>query len=234
MKSSIYNSKIFKIFDYVARLVLLNLLILIPSFLIVVFFNFIFKDPTSILSLLVVIPLLMYFYPACCAAVNVIRRYELNFTKLVFKEFFKSFHRIYKKAFLETILITILFLLFYNSITYFSLHIKEGILYQASFVLSIGFASVAVAIVIHMMLVMNYMQGFSIIQDFQLALMMAFKDLTITIALIITFIFVAYLDIYYDTFLIIIGVSGPLYLLVKLTLKKYYIVYTKTKNKREE
>jgi uncharacterized membrane protein YesL len=234
MKSnSLYNSKIFKFFDYVFRIVLLNLLIIIPSFLFIAIVNYFFEDATSTWSLLALIPLILYLYPSMCACVDVYRKYEMGLTKLVFKEFFKSFKKVYVKALLETLILLVVILLFYNSISFFYRSIDEGNIYIFGLLLSIAFAVMISCVVLHLPLVMNYMEGCRIIDDIKLAAIMAFKDLGITLALIITIVAIVFIDINYDTVMIICGVSLPLYLIVKLTFKKYYIVYIRTIKKRE-
>ena len=118
MKSfNLYNSKIFKIFDYVFRLVLINLLILVPSFLIIYLMSLFFKEQIyTVWGLLALIPALLYLYPAICAGVDLVRKYELKQCNTVFKEFFKSLKRVYLKALIETIILVLAGLLFGNSI----------------------------------------------------------------------------------------------------------------------
>ena len=99
---NLYNSKIFKFFDYCFRLVLINLLILLPSFLLFYLFSLFFKNNMeTILGLIPLIPAMLYMYPAICAGVDLIRKYELKQCNTVFKEFFKSLKRIFLKALIK-------------------------------------------------------------------------------------------------------------------------------------
>lgn len=236
MKSvNLYNSKIFKFFDYVFRIVLINLLIIIPSFLLLYLFNIFFKDLPNFKywSYLTLIPTILYIYPAICAGIDLVSKFELKLCNTVFKEFFKSFKKVYKKAIIETIFLVIFILLFYNSIIYFYTSLSEGLINIIGLILSISFSIMLLCIVIHLPLVMSYMSGCRIIDDIKLATMMAFKDLAITLALVVTIVVIAYLSIMYDTILIIGGFGLPIYLVVRLTFKKYYIIYVRAKGRKE-
>lgn len=232
MKSNFSNSKIFRFFDYVFRLVLINLLIVVPSFSLLYIFSLVLKDNDNvILNYLPLVPIILYFYPAVCAGINTIRLYELKVTDSLFKDFFKSFGKLYLKALIETIIIGVFVVLMYNSITFFYLNINESIINNIGFVMSIGFSVMMIAVIIHLPLIMGYCEGLNVFQDIKLAFLMAFKDLIISLVLAVIIAVWLYLLIVFDQsmiFLIIGGVSFPLYLIVKLTYKKYYIVYIRT------
>ena len=140
-KFNLYNSKIFRFFDYVFRLVLINLFILLPSFLLFYIMTIFFNDLiNTVWGLLTLIPAVLYMFPAICAGVDLIRKYELKETNGVFKEFFKSLKRVYLKAFLETLMILVFVVLFYFSISYFVRHYEDGIINVIGLYLSIAFA----------------------------------------------------------------------------------------------
>ena len=235
MKSfNLYNSKIFKFFDYVFRLVLINLLILVPSFLIIYLMSLFFKDRIyTIWGLIALIPALLYLYPAVCAGIDLIRKYEMKECNTVFKEFFKSLKRIYLKALLETILLILIIVLFGNSIIFFYVNISKGVVYGFGLVLAVAFTLMLLTIIVHLPLVMNYMAGCRVVDDIKLASMMAFQDLAITIGIVIVTVAVISLAMVNITIAVICGFSLPMYLLVKLTFKKYYIVYIRTHKNKE-
>ena len=235
MKSfNLYNNKIFKIFDYVFRLVLINLLILVPSFLIIYLMSLFFKEQIyTAWGLLALIPALLYLYPAICAGVDLVRKYEFKQCNTVFKEFFKSLKRVYLKALIETIILVVAGLLFGNSIFFFYVNITKGIIYGFGLVLSLAFAVMLLTVIVHLPLVMNYMVGCMIFDDIKLASMMAFQDLAITIGIVVVFVLMASLMLVNMTIAVICGFSLPIYLLVKLTFKKYYIVYIRTQKNKE-
>ena len=235
MKSfNLYNSKIFKFFDYVFRLVLINLLILVPSFLIIYLMSLFFKEQIyTIWGLIALIPALLYLYPAVCAGVDLIRKYEMKECNTVFKEFFKSFKKVYLKALLETLILIFVALLFGNSVAFFYVNISKGVVYGFGLVLAAAFTIMLLTIIVHLPLVMNYMAGCRIIDDIKLASMMAFQDLAITIGIVIVTIAMVSLSMVNITIAVICGFSLPLYLLVKLTFKKFYIVYIRTHKNKE-
>ena len=110
-KFNLYNSKIFRFFDYVFRLVLINLFILLPSFLLFYIMTIFFNDLiNTVWGLLTLVPAVLYMFPAICAGVDLIRKYELKETNGVFKEFFKSLKRVYLKAYF-TLALVILFVI---------------------------------------------------------------------------------------------------------------------------
>ena len=233
-KFNLYNSKIFKFFDYIFRLVLINLFILLPSFLLFYIMTIFFEDlVNSAWGLLTLIPAVLYMYPAICAGVDLIRKYELKETNGVFKEFFKSLKRVYVKALLETIIILVFVVLFYFSISHFARHYNDGVINVIGLYLSIAFAIMLLVIIVHLPLVMNYMEGCLIIDDIKLAGMMAFQDLIITIGIVIFIIADVAIMMVSPTVAVICGFSLPMYLLVKLTFKKYYIVYIRTHKDKE-
>ena len=233
-KFNLYNSKIFRFFDYVFRLVLINLFILLPSFLLFYIMTIFFNDLiNTVWGLLTLIPAVLYMFPAICAGVDLIRKYELKETNGVFKEFFKSLKRVYLKAFLETLMILVFVVLFYFSISYFVRHYEDGIINVIGLYLSIAFAIMLLVIIVHLPLVMNYMEGCLIFDDIKLAGMMAFQDLMITIGLVLFVIGDVAIMMVTPTVAVICGFSLPMYLLVKLTFKKYYIVYIRTHKNKE-
>jgi uncharacterized membrane protein YesL len=187
----------------------------------------------NILGLLTLVPAVLYMYPAICAGVDLIRKYELKLCNTIFKEFFKSLKRIYLKALIETIFILICIVLFYISIRHFYLHLGDGIINSFGLVLSIAFAIMLLVIIVHLPLVMNYMEGCMIIDDIKLAGMMAFQDLAITLGIVIFIIADVAIMSVTPTLLIICGFSLPMYLLIKLTFKKYYVVYIRTHKEKE-
>ena len=233
-KFNLYNSKIFRFFDYVFRLVLINLFILLPSFLLFYIMTIFFNDLiNTVWGLLTLVPAVLYMFPAICAGVDLIRKYELKETNGVFKEFFKSLKRVYLKAFLETLMILVFVVLFYFSISYFVRHYEDGIINVIGLYLSIAFAIMLLVIIVHLPLVMNYMEGCLIFDDIKLAGMMAFQDLMITIGLVLFIIGDVAIMMVTPTVAGICGFSLPMYLLVKQTFKKYYIVYIRTHKNKE-
>ena len=232
MKSNWYNNKIFRFFDYVFRLVLINLMVIVPSFLALFLVSLLLKDDTNnLLIFLPLIPVVLYFFPSFTAGVNTVRMYEMKLSDTLFKDFFKNFIKTYLKSLLESVIITIFVFLLYNSISYFYNNINEGAINIIGLMLSITFAVMILMIIIHLPLISAYMPGLSVFQDIKLAVLMAFKDILISLGLALFIILWGGILIMADPtkiFLIIGGASLPIYLSVKLTYKKYLAVYVRT------
>ena len=69
MKSKILNSKAYQVFDYICRLVILNVLLVVCSFSIFLIISSIFKDLSQIIQLILFIPSALTFYPGLVAIV---------------------------------------------------------------------------------------------------------------------------------------------------------------------
>lgn len=233
-----YNNKIFRFFDYIFRLVLINLMVIIPSFLALYLVSLLLKgEQNNIVAFLPLIPVVLYFFPAYSAGINTVRMYEMKMTNTLFKDFFKNFIKTYLKALIESIMITIIVFLFYNSIMFFYNNINQGLINIIGLSLSISFGIIILMIIIHLPLVSSYMEDLNVFQDIKLAVLMAFKDLLISLGIAIFIgLWIGFLIMYDAThlFLIIGGVSLPIYLSVKLTYKKYAIVYVRTHKEEVE
>ena len=134
---------------------------------------------------------------------------------------------------IEAVFLAVLVFLFMNSFSYFYKHIPDGIVYLLGFSLTIAFCAFLLCIIIHLPLVMAYYPKCRIIDDIRLVGMMAFKDLAITLCLVIVCGFILFIGLNFDIFIIFCGASLPLYLIVKLTYKKYFIVYYRTQKDLE-
>ena len=93
-KGSFMKSGIYRILDYVARLVILNVLVLIISFSLL----FVFKDQYWPLIIT-----LLTFFPSLVAMFRVIKNYEDGNNPSVFKPFLKAFSKYYVKSIIFTI-----------------------------------------------------------------------------------------------------------------------------------
>ena len=108
MKSNrIMQSKIYRFLDYVLRLILLNALIVIPSFSFFIIYASLNKTTDNPLIYLSLIPLVLWMFPSIVATSSVIRQYETNDTNTIFKDFFKSLKSTYIKSLLFTFIILI-------------------------------------------------------------------------------------------------------------------------------
>lgn len=238
-QNNFYNSKLFKFFDFCFRIVIMNLLVVVPSFLIFYLMYSIFKNNMETATYLkeflymaacIAPPFIIWVFPSVCASVNLLVKYQLKLTDSIFKEFFKSLKENYVTSLLASIIIFIAVCLMLFSSSFFLHGMNEGmgVIYYIGFILSISFSVMLVAISVHFPLVLSYMENVGLVNSFKLAGMMAFKDLIITLCVVIVDAFIIALSIHYYYVGVIIGISLPLLILVKLTFKKYYIVYIRT------
>lgn len=113
MKSDrIMRSKIYRFLDYVLRLIILNALIIIPSFSFFIIFATLYENNDHPLIYLTLIPVLFWFFPSIVSCTDVIKQYETNETNTIFKDFFKSLKKNYLKSFILSIIIAIMIVIF--------------------------------------------------------------------------------------------------------------------------
>ena len=98
MKSKILNSKAYQVFDYICRLVILNLLLVIVSFSIFLLIINIFPNLKNGYQILCLIPTALNFLPSVVAVAEVIKGYEIEKNTGIFKEFFSSFKKHFKNS----------------------------------------------------------------------------------------------------------------------------------------
>ena len=116
MKSDrMMRSKIYRFLDYVLRLIILNALIIIPSFSFFIIFATLYENNDNPLIYLTLIPVLFWFFPSIVSCTDVIKQYETNETNTIFKDFFKSLKKNYLKSLILSIIIAIIIFIFYNS-----------------------------------------------------------------------------------------------------------------------
>ena len=93
MKNKIFNSKAYKVFDYICRLIILNIMLIISSFSIFLIITNIFKDLKEVYQLLLFIPTALTLFPSILAIFSTIKGYELDECSGVFKEFIRGFKK---------------------------------------------------------------------------------------------------------------------------------------------
>lgn len=221
------RSKLYRLLDYILRLVLLNFLIVIPSFSFLIVYSFISKDTQSIWFYLTLIPTLIWFFPSIVATADVIRQYEENDTNTVFKDFFKSFKRVFFRAFIASMFIYVVAFGLYNSFIFFNTYQSQGTIYVIGLVLTLSFAIFAIIVAIHVPLVMAYFTNLSVWHYFKLALIMAFKDLLGTTLMVITVIAMGTLAFLFYYIMLFGAISVTIYVIIKLSYKNYIKIYRK-------
>lgn len=221
------KSKFYRFLDYVLRLVLLNFLIIVPSFSFLVIYSIFSKDTTTVWFYLTLIPLIIWLFPSIVATTDVIRQYEDDQTNTIFKDFFKSLKKHFIKAFIIGIIATIFLFLLFNSFIYFSNNHSRDLVHLIGLFITISFIFMIIFLIVHLPLVMVYFSELSILEYIKLALIMSFKDFGITFLITILVIILLVVSLLYYYVMFIIGISLMIYIMVKLTFKHYIKIYRK-------
>lgn len=229
MKSKILNSKAYQVFDYICRLIILNLLLIIISFSIFLLAINIFPDMKDIYQMLFLIPTAINLLPSIVAVADVIRGYEIEKNTGVFKEFFTSFKKHFKKSFLLSVLLIISALLISNSITFFSNMKAEGSIYTIGLALSLSIVVILIISLVHLPLTMIYFDDLKISHYIKLSLIFGFKDFGLSLLLTIFVVLTIVISSLSGLYLILIAFSLVIYLNVKLTKNKYVKISERNK-----
>ncbi|MBQ8292890.1 MAG: DUF624 domain-containing protein [Bacilli bacterium] len=217
-KDSFMKSGIYRILDYVARLVILNVLVLIISFSLLI----VFSDqwwPLIITGLT--------FFPSIVSMFKVIKDYEDGKNPSIFKPFFVNFGKYYVKSIILTVIILASAFLLVNSLTVFASNYNESVANIIGYYLTISVIIVAVFVLIQLPLVIVNFEGLSIIQYLKLSAVMGFKDIVLsflTIVIVGAFLITA---LVYPIVAGVIGISLPVYLITKMTYKRYSLLSDK-------
>ena len=115
MSTRILNSKAYQVFDYICRLIILNVLLIICSFSLLIIFTNIFKNLDETYRLLLLIPTALTLYPSITAITYTIKGYQTNTLGGTFKEFFYGFGKYYGRTVIISILLMVVFVLLMNS-----------------------------------------------------------------------------------------------------------------------
>ena len=246
-KRGVWDS-IYAVLDYIFRIVMINLLIIIPAFFPVVIYSWVTngnENPSDLIMYITLLPAMVYIFPAITAGVDVFKMYQEKITKGVFKEFFISL----KKHFLKSLVVSILVVVFFIILT-FRMTLPSGVTIYGPIIyffnnldnlvcfiglgLTISFILFGIFILIHLPLVMVYFDGLTLWQYLKLAFIMAFKKIGLTLVILLIVVAFVMLNLSFNIVTFICGVSLPLYLLVKLSFKDYIKIYRKVERKENE
>lgn len=229
MKSKIMNSKAYQVFDYICRLIILNLLLIIISFSIFLIFINIYPNMESIYQMLLFIPSAVTVVPCIVAIAEVIKGYEIEKNNGVVKEFFKALKKHFKKSCLISVLLMVSILLISNSITFFSNMQDTNVIYVVGYALSLSIVLIMIICLVHLPLTMIYFDDLKIIHYIKLSLIFGFKDLGLTLLLTLFIVMTFVLCYLSGIYMVLIGFSLAIYLIVKLTKNKYLKISERNK-----
>mgnify|MGYP006327940729 FL=1 len=214
-KDGFMKSGIYRVLDYIARLVILNVLILIISFLLLL----IFKDqkwPLIITALT--------FLPSIVSAFKVIKDYEDGKNPSIFKPFFMAFKKYYVKSLIYTVIILVIAVLLLNSYSVFNAHYSEGVAYIIGYYLTLSVILVAILGLVQLPLVLVNFDGLGLLQYLKLSIILGFKDILSSAISVVIIGLLVLVGVVYPTILAVIGISGGVYLITKLTYRKYSVL----------
>lgn len=224
-KDGFMKSGLYRVLDYIARLVILNVLILIISFLLLL----IFKDqewPLIITALT--------FLPSLVSTFKVIKDYEDGKNPSIFKPFFKAFKKYYVKSLIYTVIIGIVAILLLNSYSVFNARYAEGVVYVIGYYLTISVILVAILGVVQLPLVLVNFDGLGVLQYLKLSIVMGFKDLLSSAISVVIIGLIVIVGVVYPTVLAIIGISGGVFAITKLTYRKYSVLSSRHVHDEDE
>lgn len=246
-KKGIWDS-IFALLDFIYKIVVLNLLIIVPAFSLVIIYSFITSDDgnsNDLIMYLTFLPIVIYMFPAITASINVYKIHLDDPTnKGVFKEFFKSFKKHFLKSFIISIISVLTFILFTFKFKFNNTYIYGPLLYFYNNVdnlicfmglgLCISIIILGLIILVHLPMVMVYFDGLSLWQDLKLAFIIGFKKIGLTIVSLLVIVAFIVLDIWLYVVAFICGISLPLYFLALILHKEYIKIYRKVEEKESE
>ena len=164
MRSKIFNSKAYQVFDYICRLIILNILLIVISFSIFIIFSNIFSDMKDIYKTLLLIPTALTFFPALVSVFSVIKDYETIKSSGIIKEFFGAFKKYYFKTLIFSILIIVVFILVSNSLSFFNSLKETELVYMLGYIITLSLIMVLIIMLVHLPLVIIYFDDLKMLQ----------------------------------------------------------------------
>lgn len=221
------KGKLNRFLDYVLRLILLNFLVVIPSFLLMFIYSLFSNDTSSIWFYLTLVPVIIWLFPSIVSVTDVIRQYEDNQTNTIFKDFFKSLAKHFIKSFIIGVVIFLIAMLLINSFNFFNINQGKGTTYFIGLILTISVIIILLFFVVHIPLTLVYFSDLTIMQYIKLSLIMAFKDIGRTLLMVITTIIIVTLAILFYYVMFFGGISLMVYFWVKISFKNYIKLHRK-------
>ena len=231
MLKKFFASKLYRIFDYAMRLILLNVMTFIASLLLPLLWSLIEVSPTfEWVNDIIFIPMFFTLIPSIVSVVDTIRGYELGLDDRVFKTFLINFSKNYRVSMKISVILLIVAIPLYNSFTVFNSLKTQSIANAIGYILTISLVVIIIFIIMHLILVVTYFRDLRLIDALKLAATFAFKDIFGSILILAAFtvaLVIAYLN---SWFLVLFSISLPLYALVKITKNKYKRIYDRVEN----
>jgi len=234
MINKILNSKAYQIFDFVVRLLILNVLIILISFSLLIILTTIFDDLPKYVELLLLIPTAFTILPSIVASTAVIKSYVVDKNNGLFKDFFIAFKKYYFKSLLLSILVVVAYVLLQNSYFYFNNLKLSAPIYMIGYILTISFSLIALFAFIQIPLVFVYFDGLKIIHYVKLAFILSFKNLGTSIILLIISVASIIASYFVQIYLLLFSFTIVIYFCVLLTKKNYLKITNKLEGETNE
>lgn len=234
MINKILNSKVYQVFDFICRLLVLNVLIILCSFSIFIVVTTIWDNLPNWAMLLLLIPTALTLVPCIVAATDVIKSYLVDKNTGLFKDFFRAFKKYYFKSVLLSIIVVVAAILLLNSYSYFDSYKLSAPIYMIGYILTLSFSVIFIFAFIHVPLNMIYFTDLNIIQYIKLALIFGFKDLGKSLILLVIAILSIVISYFIQIYLLLFSFSLVIFFVVLLTKKSYLKVVNKLDNEGEK
>lgn len=225
--SQVIKDKILGFLDYLFRLVMINVLIIVPSFSFIFIYSCFKNIENDIWLYMTLIPVIFYLFPSMIAGYACIKMYEDNGSTGIFKEFFQFFKKFYVKSLLISLVMSIAFILLCNSVLYFYQQMSYGIINVIGFFISLSVILIALFMTIHIPLSIVYFEDLRLKECLKISFLMTFKNVWKTIIMFICLIIIIVIDILSFYFMAFLGISLLIYVLVKISFKQYITIYRK-------
>ncbi len=224
-KGSFMKSGIYQIVDYVARLIILNVLVIIISFS----FILLFKD-----QLWPVIITILTFFPSLVSMFKVIKDYEDGNSPAIFKPFFTNFGKYYVKSMIFTLIIGVIAFLLINSLNVFYNNYSQSIANVIGFFLTISVIIIFIFLIINLPLVIVNFEGLGIFQYLKLSMIIGIKDIALSFLIIVVVGIFLGIALVYPIVTGVAGISLPVYLITKMTYRRYSLLAQKQSAREEK
>lgn len=204
------GSKIYGIMDWILRLLILNVLMIVLS--------------------LLVLPMV----PAYVAGYATIKHFKNNKSGNTFLIFFNNFKEYFIKSFFCGLIILVIGAIFGFAIFHYFLAFSEGsnFLFVFGFYFILFCSLILLIILFHLPMVITYF-NFRIFDNLRFAFYMSLRFLILTFILILCWSLSALTLFYLLPLWSMIGLSGPLYIIEKFS-KPYYVQIASNPNKEED
>ncbi|HOI47087.1 MAG TPA: DUF624 domain-containing protein [Bacilli bacterium] len=204
------NSKAYGFFDWVFRLIVINLLTLLLSFFVVT------------------------ILPAIVACMKTLKEYASGETEQVYKVYFRNFKLYSEKSFFIWLILLVIIAISFISINFYVGLDTSNLFSSAGFYMMLFMVILIILILLHLPLIIIYFPSFTIIETVRASILLGGKYIITTILLLIILVLgVMILPVLPIS--VLIGISLPSFMAYKLTNPIYtYLQQIKFEEKYHE